>query len=140
MLWNRILSESICRLSPLIASDVTDEDIYRTQSLDKEQSFVTVRTSTLLGFSSFLSKFGQSIAPMVALYLIPSIPMFTNENQVKDSGISSPEEVKLTSKEYLAIWKMLNYLPLICVLVQTFMWYFYSLHGDTLKKIKSVRA
>jgi hypothetical protein len=64
MLSNRVLSESVCRLFPLVLSDLIDEDAVthrRAHAL----------SASLVGASAVFSKASQSLAPMIAFYVLP---------------------------------------------------------------------
>jgi Na+/melibiose symporter-like transporter len=64
MLMNRVLSESVCRLSPLILSDLIDEDTVlhrRAHTL----------SASVVGTAAMFSKASQSLAPLVAYHVLP---------------------------------------------------------------------
>lgn len=58
VLFNRVASEGMCRLFPLVVSGLVDEDAARFKR-DRSVS------ATIVGTAAFLSKFGQSLAPML---------------------------------------------------------------------------
>jgi len=63
ILANRVVSESICRVCPLIISDLVDEDKY----LNKRSGSVS---ASLVGFSTLLGKMSQSLAPMLGFTML----------------------------------------------------------------------
>ena len=74
---NRVSSECVCRLIPLIISDLTDEDVH----LNKRKSSLS---ASVIGTSGLVGKIGQSIAPMLGYML------FKGSQACALSGISSP--------------------------------------------------
>eukprot|EP00750_Incisomonas_marina_P008777 INCI15694.1.p1 GENE.INCI15694.1~~INCI15694.1.p1 ORF type:complete len:545 (+),score=59.62 INCI15694.1:225-1859(+) len=62
LLINRVTSESICRLCPLVISHLIDEDKYLHHKLRDRAS---VRSASIVGASQVLGKFSQSLAPML---------------------------------------------------------------------------
>jgi len=63
MLLNRVTSECVCRLSPLVLSDLVDEDVFlnrRPQQL----------SASIVGTAAFASKFSQSLAPMLGYFAL----------------------------------------------------------------------
>jgi Na+/melibiose symporter-like transporter len=66
LLLNRIVSEAVCRLSPLVLTDIVDEDRYRNRRGDR------VVTATLVGSANSFGKVSQSLAPMIGYALLPA--------------------------------------------------------------------
>jgi hypothetical protein len=64
MLSNRVLSESVCRLFPLVLSDLIDED-----AVTHRRAYAL--SASLVGASAVFSKASQSLAPMIAFYVLP---------------------------------------------------------------------
>lgn len=83
MLLNRIMSEAICRLSPLIGADIVDEDLYLQfhpshhphQGITVEKNTIppsaVSSAATLLGTLAFTSRIAQSLAPMLGYTFLP---------------------------------------------------------------------
>jgi hypothetical protein len=201
MLVNRVLSESVCRLSPLVMSDLVDEDVYLHSRVcataAQRAAAATMRhrctpapggtTATLrnaaaatpaigntavpwscaarataarvchacvlhacdlalcrmqpaslsasvIGSINFVSKFSQSLAPMLAYTLLPSL----HSNTGADAGQLLPTDgpVGGAGNQPALVWRLLLLVPSVCVACQFVLWTRYSLHGAYLKHIK----
>lgn len=83
MLLNRVTSECVCRLSPLILSDLVDEDVFlnnRPQQL----------SASIVGTAAFASKFSQSLAPMLGYFALS----LAREQGVGEPGVPMDLEVE----------------------------------------------
>jgi len=110
ILSNRVMSEALCRICPLVVSDLVDEDRFLHQR-DKSMS------ATIVGASALLGKGSQSLAPMFGFYFLSN---------------SSFEK----AQQY---WTMtlLIVVPLVCVFCQSLLWQMFTLHGKYLGKVKA---
>ena len=159
MLLNRVTSEAICRLSPLIGADIVDEDLYLQYQQDttnniestnqsNEPSQSKTSAATLLGTLAFTSRVAQSLAPMLGYTFLPYKEH--TSNTVTDTTTSpsstnihiSVEEIPtllntITIDEQNIIWNLVIYVPLITVICQLILWRKYTLRNNYLKIIKS---
>ncbi|CAF4294256.1 unnamed protein product, partial [Rotaria sp. Silwood2] len=105
---NRMFTEGICKLCDLIITDLIDED-----------QFIYKRTSPLpaliFGTMAFLSKPGQTLAPIISSRLFYS---FNNQQQ--------------------ALFNNVIMIPIICSLCQIILWRKFTLHGHRLKSLRSI--
>jgi len=67
LLLNRVLSESVCRLFPLIKAELVDED---AQVHRRAHGAVS---ASVMGAAEALAKTGQSLAPMLAYAVLPQL-------------------------------------------------------------------
>ena len=106
LLTNRVLSESICRICPLIIADVVDEHRYLTQRSD---------TATLIGASAFLGKTSVSLAPMLGYALI-----------------AQSAETWVLETRYNMSFVMI-FVPFLCLAAQTLTWSNFTLRNEITK-------
>jgi Na+/melibiose symporter-like transporter len=79
-------------------------------------------SASLVGSASFVAKFGQSLAPILAYSMLPDLR----------SGLLAP-----SASMQASIWRLLLGIPFICVVIQLSLWLLtYQLHGQYLKRIK----
>ena len=140
MLANRVLSESVCRLFPLVLSDLIDEDTAKFQRVCYTYKHTLLwqfhvsrynvayllqdktLSASVVGSATFVSKFGQSLAPIITFYLLPEL---RDMNHVISSHFQEQ------------VWTMLLTVPAVCVVIQFTLWTFcYQLLGNYLSKIK----
>jgi Na+/melibiose symporter-like transporter len=110
LLMNKMLGEAVCRHTNLILSDVIDEDSVLHGRHASESTLIH-------GLSFFVSKPGQSIAPMVAMTLLG------------DAVDGTPEYM-------LRLFTMMCYVPLACTVLQTILWLRYDLVGARLSAVR----
>lgn len=112
LLLNRVLSEAVCRLCPLIISNLIDENNY----IHSRRASVS---ATIIGASTVLGKGAQSVAPMLGYWLFR-------------------RQIALNLQSTVSLFKMtLLLVPLSCVTIQLLLWYnVFSLKGQYLKRIK----
>ena len=67
LLFNRVLSEAMCRLFPLVTSDLIDEDVYLNQ---RDRPGGRSMGATIIGSGALFSKPFQSVAPMFGYFLL----------------------------------------------------------------------
>ena len=130
MLGNRILSESACRLFPLVRSDVVDEDAY----LHRRPAPLS---AALVGSANFAGKFSQSLAPMLAYALMatPQQSAATASSQAQSDGLF-PTDFGGLQASAGRVWTLLLLVPAACVALQLLAWRWYSLDGAYLKLVK----
>ena len=109
LLLNRIFSELVCRLSPLILSDLVDEDRFL-----HKRNYLETRSASLIGASHFFSKIFSSLGPMLSYMLLTQVNL-------------PPPLYRLT----FAV------VPTFCVTVQFCLWrYRYGLKENFLKRVQ----
>jgi len=111
LLSNRVMSESVCRICPLIITDLVDEDKYR----NKRRRNVS---ASVVGLSTFLGKGSQSLAPMFGFYVL----------QLGQNNIIQENPSNLLT--------LVVAVPIACVVAQNFLWQSYTLNGAYLKLVK----
>jgi Na+/melibiose symporter-like transporter len=112
----RVLTEMTCRLSPLVMSNIVDEDTH-THARSRPMS------ALVMGVQSFLVKPGQSLAPMLGWWLYALGDGDGRGGQVTQSGANS-------------LYVYVIFAPCICCLVQLFLWLKFDLHGKKLYDIQ----
>jgi len=134
LLLNRVLSESVCRLSPLVVADLVDEDI----CLHERKSTVA---ATVVGSAGSFGKISQSLAPIVGYLLIPSAGVrpasLSHVSSVPDDegdGVLIAESASLLKDTSLGT--VIALLLLCVVSAQKLLWSQYTLRGDYLSRIK----
>ena len=128
----------MCRLCPLISSDIVDEDTYiqgRSVSL----------SSVVIGSMTGLGKVSQSIAPMLGYTLLGS-HLVASKNRLPTAELptgavpeppSFPSEaLDLKVDTVNLILRSITMVPLVIVICQKVLWSKYTLHGDYLKTVK----
>jgi len=110
LVMNKMLGEAVCRHSNLILSDVIDEDAVCNGRRGTESTLIH-------GLSFFVSKPGQSIAPMLAMAILGDAPA--------DSDLYR-----------WRLFYMMCCVPLACTLVQTVLWLRYDLVGARLAAVR----
>ena len=117
LMVNRIASECVCRLMPLIKSNLVDEDAY-LNSRERAMS------ASVIGSSEFISKAGQSLAPMLGYFILR-----------RSANLVAPGD---GNAEYQTFWPSVSIalLPLFVVLIQLFVWGKFQLRGQQLKIIR----
>jgi Na+/melibiose symporter-like transporter len=116
LLTNRVMSESVCRVCPLIVTDLVDEDRF----LHRRDSSVSV-TASVVGASALLGKCSQSLAPVFGFWALDA--------KRRARGLEGAERS--------SVMLLLTSLPLACVLAQWLLWQQFSLQGTYLKKVKA---
>lgn len=136
---NRVFTEGTCKLLNLVITDLVDEDYVKFRRK-------TPVSALIFGTVAFLSKPGQTLAPLLGSYLIylnTGQSIFLNKNEDGDRNdwlkeVSSlaidPEIVREGS------FRVLVSIPIFSAIMQIIAWHFFSLHGKYLEKIKSQRS
>jgi Na+/melibiose symporter-like transporter len=110
LLMNKMLGEAVCRHTNLILSDVIDEDSVLHGRHASESTLIH-------GLSFFVSKPGQSIAPMVAMSLLG-------------------DAVDGTAEYMSRLFMMMCCVPLACTVLQSILWLRYDLVGARLAAVR----
>lgn len=103
-----MFTEGICKLFDLIITDLIDEDQFFHER-------VTPLPALIFGTMTFLSKPGQTFAPIVSSRLFYSI---NNQRTV--------------------LFNKLIIIPIMCSVCQIIFWSKFTLHGYRLKSIRSI--
>eukprot|EP01060_Flectonema_neradi_P019135 TRINITY_DN2614_c0_g3_i1.p1 TRINITY_DN2614_c0_g3~~TRINITY_DN2614_c0_g3_i1.p1 ORF type:complete len:548 (+),score=32.13 TRINITY_DN2614_c0_g3_i1:101-1645(+) len=112
LLANRVFTETVCRLEPLVITDLIDEDCV----VNKRQHLMS---SMIFGSFSLFTKPAQSLAPMIGYYFVTR---------------HSASPLRL----WLCVTSLTFVIPLIFTTLSMLAWHNYRLTGDYLKFIKSV--
>ncbi|CAK9108388.1 Transmembrane protein 180 (Major facilitator superfamily domain-containing 13A) [Durusdinium trenchii] len=120
VLSNRVLSEAVCRVCPLVISDLVDEDRF----LHRRSASAS---ATIVGGSTLLGKASQSLAPMLGFSLLRS-----------QQGGGAPAATG--AADQAGLLSLLVLLPLCCVGAQLLLWRLYSLRGRYLARVKAAVA
>eukprot|EP00282_Hemiselmis_andersenii_P028384 CAMPEP_0169468780 /NCGR_PEP_ID=MMETSP1042-20121227/23110_1 /TAXON_ID=464988 /ORGANISM="Hemiselmis andersenii, Strain CCMP1180" /LENGTH=476 /DNA_ID=CAMNT_0009582175 /DNA_START=465 /DNA_END=1895 /DNA_ORIENTATION=+ len=114
----RVFTECVCRLGPLVLSDLVDEDKVL-------HSRARTMSAMFIGTNSFFTKPGESLAPMLGWAIVNS-----GGGQVGGEGLGKGVESTLF---YCLVGG-----PLVVASVQLVFWNMYSLHGSYLQRIKDL--
>ena len=121
LLINRVSSEIVCRLIPLIIAQLSDEDIF----LNDRSTSGSLRAS-VFGAANVVGKIGQSAAPMFGYMLLSHHHNTYNDVQISDKENNS-----------ILIPILVAAVPLCIVVSQQILWNKISLKGDYLKSIST---
>jgi len=126
LLLNRVLSESVCRLGPLIVSDLIDEDSF----VHKRQQTVA---ATIVGTAGTMGKVSQSLAPMVGYWLIPPTAATLGDGGTAAATYAINGNAA-QRRQYLGR-------VIVCVVVcvvgtQRYLWHRFTLRDKYLKRVK----
>ncbi|XP_071793483.1 transmembrane protein 180-like [Asterias amurensis] len=131
---NRVFTEGTCKLLNLVISDLVDEDCV----LHRRKQAVS---ALVFGTASLLSKPGQTIAPLLGTTLLAiqtGHDIFqSNSGNIRAIGALSASETEMVR---VGCFNCLVYIPLLCSIVQIFLWSKFTLHGSRLEWVKRVRA
>lgn len=116
LLTNRVLSECICRLNPLLLADVVAEDAV-------EHARAHSVAASIGGILNFLSKAGQSIGPMLAVAMLPAGAWAP----AASAGAASDASPGMDPASLAQTWRVCVGLPACIVLCQLAVWQGYSL-------------
>ncbi|CAF3342553.1 unnamed protein product [Rotaria socialis] len=105
---NRIFTEGICKLFDLIITDLIDEDQFMHQRISPLPALV-------FGTMTFLSKPGQTLAPIISSHLFYSI-----------------------DKAQKGLFNKIVMIPIVCSLCQIILWNKFTLRGYRLTSIRSM--
>lgn len=114
----RVLTEMTCRLSPLVMSNIVDED---TQTYARSRPM----SALVMGVQSFLVKPGQSLAPMLGWWLFAL-------GGGQPEGEGQPERLAAGNPLYSYV----IFAPCACCILQLLLWKKFDLHGKKLQLIQ----
>ncbi|CAM1307001.1 TMEM180 (predicted) [Pycnogonum litorale] len=127
---NRIFTEGTCKLLNLIISDLVDEDFVLHQ---RKQSI----SALIFGTSSLMAKPGQTLAPLIGMYLLS---LLTGKEVFQNEDVRGFKFGKSTGEvERRACFNLLLYVPIICGFLQLVIWSQFTLRGKRLRLIKQMR-
>jgi len=130
----RVVTESLCRLFPLVVSELVDED----RAMNGRSKSMA---ASLVGTSALLAKPGESVAPVLGWKFLRIIQL-TSSSAIgargvffgRAGGVSDGDGLTRDHSSFL--FATLLSLPIICVTIQFFCWSRYSLRGSYLHHIK----
>ncbi|EDV22679.1 uncharacterized protein TRIADDRAFT_28293 [Trichoplax adhaerens] len=129
---NRIFTEGICKLLNLAISDLIDEDYVQ---FNRKEPI----SALMFGVAAFISKPGQTIAPLVGSWMIESVTgksLFkTDFGEIK---ISNDNEMKIVDFRQ-GCFNVLVGISIGCAIAQIVTWSFYELRDQKLKDVKQAR-
>eukprot|EP01105_Mastigella_eilhardi_P002030 TRINITY_DN1243_c0_g1_i2.p1 TRINITY_DN1243_c0_g1~~TRINITY_DN1243_c0_g1_i2.p1 ORF type:complete len:308 (-),score=81.49 TRINITY_DN1243_c0_g1_i2:64-987(-) len=120
LMLGKVFNEVVCRHGNLAVSDLTDEDYVRNAR------HLSV-SAMMVGIVNFVTKPGQSAAPMLTWALLPA--------HVTDDVI---DEADAADRQTLAACVVAT--PLVCGLLQLLLWRRFTLRGPVLAAVKRRRA
>ena len=123
LLINRVSSECVCRLIPLIIAQLSDEDIYLNKRIASGGSL----RASVFGAANVVGKIGQSAAPMFGYMLLAHYD-FENSS-VQEGGSNS------SNNSSLLIPVLVAAVPLVIVVTQFSLWSSVTLKGEYLTKV-----
>jgi len=133
---SRVLTECVCRLFPLVVSNLVDED----RVLHHRPSSMA---ATLIGTSSLLAKPGESLAPMLGWKVLNMLAVAdigstsAVQAQVGADGTTTTltqSTVASTASKQGLLYLLLS-LPLLTVSIQLLLWSCFTLRGQYLRNI-----
>jgi Na+/melibiose symporter-like transporter len=142
LLLNRVASEAVCRLLPLVKSDLVDEDMYLN---NRPQTM----SASIIGTLGFFSRPSQSIAPIVG-YRLMGHQLGSNgageegvggldvevDNGIAAATVGTVANELVTAQQRFNDCRTLIMVPFIVVVVQLAIWHFYSLRGQYFATVK----
>ena len=119
LVFARVLTEMTCRLSPLVMSNIVDEDTL-THSRARPMS------ALVMGVQSFLVKPGQSLAPMLGWWLFALGQGQGGEQAQGQDGRAAANP----------LYAYVTLAPCLCCVLQLLLWMKFDLHGRKLQAIQ----
>lgn len=137
---NRIFTEGTCKLLNLVISDLVDEDYVKFKRSSPVSALV-------FGTAAFLSKPGQTLAPLLGSYLLymqTGQSMFLSQSQTGDGTGSDYQHSTLDSSahhdfEHGCFIVMVG-VSIICGVSQLIIWHFFNLRDRFLQQVKHDRV
>lgn len=134
---NRVFTEGTCKLLSLVISDLVDEDFvihHRKQAV----------SALMFGTSAFVSKPGQTLAPLIGTWLLAS----QTGHDVFASGNSFGSiKMKFDTRDIAqhevyrqGVFRLLVCVPVVCAILQLAAWSNFTLHGGRLLWVKGARS
>ncbi|CAL1548687.1 unnamed protein product [Lymnaea stagnalis] len=134
---NRVFTEGTCKLLSLVISDLVDEDVVlhsRPQAV----------SALVFGTAALISKPGQTLAPIIGTWILAMQTGHDIFQSGNDSGSLKLDLSKMELTDRTAykqgVFMMLICIPVICALLQLFAWSCFTLRGQRLAYVKSIRA
>ena len=117
LLLNRVTSEAICRLLPLVQTDLVDEDMYI-------HGRKTSMSASIMGAIGFFGKPSQSLAPMMGFALL--------------AGSARAKSHALTAEQRGTMEFTFLAVPCVVLILQQCLWQgMFTLRGSRLTKVKN---
>jgi Na+/melibiose symporter-like transporter len=117
LVFARVLTEMTCRLSPLVMSNIVDEDTFTHRRPQPMSALV-------MGVQSFLVKPGQSLAPMLGWWLFAQ-------------GTGAAQQVGGEAQAAMnPLYVYVIFAPCVCCALQLLLWLRFDLHGRKLHDIQ----
>lgn len=134
---NRVFTEGICKLLNLVLTDIVDEDYVKFRRKSPVAALI-------IGTSAFLSKPGQTFAPLLGSYLMcvnTGQSMFLGDDESGNENLleQGPSTNVDSDSVKEGCFNVLVSIPIWCAIVQIVAWNLFSLHGKHLSKIKGER-
>ena len=123
----------MCRLLPLVQTDLVDEDMY----LHKRE---TSMSASIIGTIGFFGKPSQSLAPMAGFALLAGIVSPDEEADAGGTGAAGEQQQlqALTGQQRSTMQWTFLLLPMCVVLLQQLLWHgAFSLRGPYLAVVKN---
>ncbi|XP_066927531.1 transmembrane protein 180-like [Clytia hemisphaerica] len=125
---NRIFTEGTCKLLNLVISDLVDEDYVKFKRSSPVSALV-------FGTAAFLSKPGQTLAPVLGSYLL-----YAQTGKSLFLKQSEPDAVYEESSDFSnGCFFVMVMVSIICGLLQLLVWKFFSLKEKYLQQVKNDR-
>ena len=115
----RILTEAICKLTPLIVSDIVDEDL-KLHNRSKSMSAV------IFGLDALVTKPAVSLAPIFGAFVLQQM-MDEDESSGGSLVIAASSNFYVNSRSGAFSIQLL--VPIFCCLIQIVVWTAYDLRG-----------
>ncbi|KAK2192893.1 hypothetical protein NP493_21g09012 [Ridgeia piscesae] len=133
---NRVFTEGTCRLLSLVISDLVDEDFvihHRRQAV----------SALMFGTSAFVSKPGQTLAPLIGTWLLASQTghdVFASGNSFGSIKMKFDPQQSAQHEVYRqGVFRLLVCVPVVCAVLQLAAWSNFTLHGGRLQWVKAAR-
>jgi len=154
VLLNRVMSECVCRLVPLVQSDLIDEFSFLSSGSSSSSSISGVgsgaqesKAASIVGTVNFISKPSQSLGPILGFAVLSRIlPQITQKQNGVEGGIGTNAYDAAasalatfgepTSTERGEVALLVIVLPLVCVCLQLQLWRQFTLKGRYLARVK----
>ncbi|EDQ92401.1 uncharacterized protein MONBRDRAFT_13785 [Monosiga brevicollis MX1] len=128
---NRVVTEGTCKILSLVITDLVDEDMvrrYRPASI----------AALIFGTANFLSKPGQTLAPIVGTMMIDEqvegglFHQHQHQQQQQAAGDANQDQLRAV------LLQMLWMVPVGCAAIQLLAWSRFTLHGPRLQAVRRI--
>ncbi|XP_042591783.1 transmembrane protein 180-like isoform X1 [Cyprinus carpio] len=128
---NRVFTEGTCKLLNLVITDLVDEDFV----LNRRQQ---AASALLFGMVALVTKPGQTFAPLIGTWLLCLYTGYDifERNSVAEAPIAAAA-VPVPLRQ--GCFYLLVFVPISCALLQLMAWSRFTLHGQRLQNIKTLR-